>query len=142
MRFVVFLFGFIACLLTAGVACAFLFWDSFLAWAIVNVPDLKLDDSATTSMTGVSHANTGLVLLVAAGYGLLGSLFALFRCGKQGAALMLIPVLGAAFMNPYTLIFTSLQALVGFLSFFVGPLPINRPASDKDDDVIEDEADD
>jgi hypothetical protein len=144
MRFVVFLFGSFAALLTGALGVGFLLWDTVLAWLIENLPpdallQAGITENSTTTMTGISYANAGVVTIVAAAYGFLGSIFALFRCGKQGGSLMLIPVLGAAFINPVSLVITSFQAFVALLSFFVGPLPINPPkpkakAEDEDDD--------
>ncbi len=144
MRFVLCFFGLIACLLTATGGGAFIAWDAAAAFIKENIPEnilaeLKIDVNGTTSLTGVSHANAGLVLLVAAAYGFLGSVLVLFRCGKQGGALMLISVIGAAFMDPYSLIFTALQAFVALLSFFIGPLPINPPKEKDDDDDDDDD---
>ena len=139
MRFVVFILGFLACLLTGMVGVVFLLWDSFLGMLIEELPAGIIDPSATVSMTDVTHTNTGLFLVLAAAYGLLGALFALFRCGKQGGSLMLIPVLLCGFMNPYTLAFTAPQAIVGLLSFLVGPLPITPPEAESDDDDEDDD---
>jgi len=69
-----------------------------------------------------------------AGYGLFGTILGFLRCGKQGGVLLLVPVLFAAIMNPFSLAFTWLQAFAGLLSFFVSPLPINAKTNDKDDD--------
>jgi hypothetical protein len=144
MRFVVCFFGLIACLLTASGGGAFIAWDAAAAWIKENIPqnwleELKIDVTASVSMTGVSHANAGLVLIIAAAYGFLGSILVLFRCGKQGGSLMLIPVLGAAFMDPYSLLFTAFQAFVALLSFFIGPLPLNPPQEKDDTDDDEDD---
>lgn len=130
MRFVVFFFGSIGCLLTVAVGAALLLWDAFLKLAAEN--NVTFDESSMTSLTGFSNANAGLFILAAGCYGLLGSLFVLCRRGKQGGSLMLLPVFGAGFMNPAALPFASLQILMALTSFFIGPLPI--PPSVKDDD--------
>lgn len=138
MRFVLCFLGLIASSLTAGLGVAFLLWDSVRP----EVPDdlLRFLYIGETSLTGVSFANAGLVTLVAGAYGFFGSILTLFRCGKQGGSLLVISVLGAAFMNPISLAVTWLQLLVGLCCFFIGPLPINPPAAkdaDEDDEVEE-----
>ena len=81
--------------------------------------------------TGIQHNDTALILFITAGYGLLGTIFGFLRYGKQGGVLLLVPVLFAAVINPFTLAFTWMQAFAGLISFFVSPLPLNAP---KDDD--------
>jgi hypothetical protein len=143
MRFVLCFLGLVASSLTLGLGVVFLRWDPCLAWAIENLPaDLlkaaSINESSTTSLTNIWIPNAALVTLVAGVYGFLGSILTMFRCGKQGGMLLLIPVFGAAFMNPISLVVTWFQALVAFGCFFIGPLPINPPA-DKDADDQDEE---
>ncbi len=98
MRFVLCFLGLIASAITAGLGVFFLLLATTLAWASENGlgPALQaggIDENSTTSLTGVSFPNAALVTLAAAAYGFLGSIFTMFRCGKQGGALLLIPVL-------------------------------------------------
>lgn len=132
MRFVVFIFGLLACFITLTVGGALLSWDMFLGMVREHLPpDFKVEEIPTTSMTGISHAHAGICFALAGAYGLLGSLFALFRCGRQGGLLMLIPLLAAGATNPWALLFCALQGLVALLSFLVGPLPLNPPEEKK-----------
>jgi hypothetical protein len=144
MRFLLCFFGLVASSLTAALGVSFLLWDQALAWGLENIPDLlkaaSVNENSTKSLTGVSYANAALVVLAAAAYGFLGSILTMFRCGKQGGVLLLIPVLGAAFMEPISLVVTWFQAIVALGCFFIGPLPINPPAA-KDDDAGDDEDD-
>lgn len=132
MRFVVLLFGFIGILLTAAGGTLFAFLqaslDLLMEWKI-EVPAWVYE-----SYSGAEAREVGLFLWIAAGYGFLGTLLAFLRCGKQGGALMLIPVLGAGLMNPVSLLFSGLQFLVALASFFVGPLPLNPPQEDENED--------
>lgn len=143
MRFVLCFFGLIASSLTAGMGVFFLLSDQALVWTMENLPDVVtaagFDANSTTSMTGVTFPNAALVTLAAAAYGFLGSILTMFRCGKQGGALLLIPVLGAAFMNPISLVVTWFQLLVSLGCFFIGPLPINPPGEKETDDEAEDD---
>ena len=143
MRFVVCFFGLIACTLTVVGGGILIGWDSMLGFMRENFPpEWKVDELPTTSMTGVTHANAGLFVAVAGLYGLLGSLLVAFRCGRQGGSLMIIPVLFAALLNPYALVFMVLQMLIGFLALFFGPLPIEAPKDEAEDDEDEDEDED
>jgi hypothetical protein len=134
MRFVVLLFGFSGFLLTAAAGCFFAFYDYVhddLRGLQITIPE-EVFWSPVLPLEKLPDA--GLFLLIAAGYGLLGTLMAFFRRGKQGAMLMLIPIFGAAFMNPLSLAFTGLMFLTALASFFVGPLPLNPPKDDDDED--------
>ncbi len=139
MRFVVFILGSLASLLTLAAGGAFLLWDSFLSFAVKNFFSVTIDPAATVSMTGVTHANTGIFVALAGCYGLLGAWFALFRRGKQGAFLMLVPVLLAGALNPWLLTVTAWQGFAGLLSLAVGPLPIHPPAKDEEDEEEDEE---
>jgi hypothetical protein len=144
MRFVLCFFGLVASVLTLGLGVGFLLWDQWLAWALDNLPAellkaLSVNENSTSSLTNVSYPNAALVTLAAGVYGLLGSILTMFRCGKQGGSLLLVPVLGAAFMNPISLVVTWFQAIVALGCFFVGPLPINPPAHKDADDEEEEE---
>jgi hypothetical protein len=128
MRFVVLFFGFFAVLLAIAGGAALLWFDD------VVVP-LDLNWEFVSSMRvpmGVSTGNAALFMFLAAACGALGVILALCRCGKQGGMLMLIPALGAIFMNPYIGgAFAWLLVLTALLSLFVGPLPLNP-----DDDAV------
>lgn len=140
MRFAVCFFGLIACTLTLLVGGALIAWDTFLNFAIEHAPpDAKISEWPTTSMTGVSNANAGLFIALAALYGYLGSLLTAFRCGRQGGSLMIIPVLAASAMNPYALPFMGLQLLIGLVALFFGPLPIETPTDDEEEEGDDDE---
>ena len=65
-----------------------------------------------------------MFLILAAGYGFLGTILGFMRCGWQGALLMLVPVICTSLMNWYTAVFTGFLALAGLLSFLVFPAPI------------------
>lgn len=145
MRFVLAFFGLVASSLTAAVGVGFLYWNDFLVWALAE-PDLaellkllSINENSVTSLTNISYGNAALVTLVAAGYGFFGSILTMFRCGKQGGALLLITVLGAAFMNPISLVVTWFQAFVALGCLFIGPLPINPPAEKGTDDEEEED---
>jgi hypothetical protein len=140
MRFVVLLFGFIGILLTGTVGVMFGLFDSFLD-LMKDMAGDKLD-FLRTSLTGIAHNDTGLVLFLAAAYGAVGTILGFLRCGKQGGVLLLVPVLFAALMNPYSLVFTWLQVFAGVLCFFVSPLPINSPKKEVDADDEDEEKDD
>jgi hypothetical protein len=142
MRFVLCFFGLIASTFTAGLGVFFLFSDDMVAWAIKSgfgqiLEAGGINENSTTSLTNVSFPNAALVTLAAAAYGFLGSILTMFRCGKQGGSLLLIPVLGAAFMNPISLVVTWFQALIALGCFFIGPLPINLSADNDSDDEEE-----
>ena len=133
MRFVVLLFGFSGFLLTAAGGCLYAFYDQVheeLKGLEIKIPEEVLWSPV---LTPEKLPDAGLFLLIAAGYGLLGTFLAFFRRGKQGAMLMLIPILGAGFMNPLSFLFTGLSFLTALASCFVGPLPINAPKDEGDD---------
>jgi hypothetical protein len=144
MRFVVSFFGIVASAMTMAAGIILICLNEALSWALGDpevaklLQMLNIDEGSSVSMTNVSHANAGLVVVVAALYGFLGSFLVLFRSGKQGGMLLLLTALGAALVNPLTLIFTWFAILVSFMCFFIGPLPINPPA-DKDADEEEEE---
>jgi hypothetical protein len=142
MRFVVCFLGLIASSLTAAIGAGFILWDAFLGFLIEVLGQDTLQSAgadATVSLTGISHPNAALVILLAAAYGFLGSFFVLFRCGKQGGALLLVPALFAAFVNPFSLAVTWFAILVGLLAMFVGPLPLNPPQEQDGDEDEEEE---
>ena len=87
----------------------------------------------SASPVGASHGDTGLFLILAAGYGFLGTILGFMRCGWQGALLMLVPVICTSLMNWYTAIFTGVLALAGLLSFLVFPAPIAAPQVKEED---------
>jgi predicted small lipoprotein YifL len=143
MRFVLCFFGLVASALTALLGVGFLLWNDALPEILANTPAalleiLHINDNSATSLTGISYPNAALVTLAAAAYGFLGSILTMFRCGKQGGALLLIPVLGAAFINPISLAVTWFAAFIALGCFFIGPLPLNPPA-DKNAEDEEDE---
>ena len=131
MRIVVLLFGFVGVVMTGTLGGLFISFDLLM--------DLSKEytggffDFLVDSLFDVPHNDTALILFLAAAYGAFGTLLALLRCGKQGGVLLLVPVLCAAAMNPYTLAFTWMQGFAGLLSFFVKPLPLNAPKEDDDD---------
>src|ERR1041385_899911 len=98
MRFVVAFFGFFAVLLVIAGGAALLWFDDIVVpldpthWEFI---------AGMRTPMGVSTGNAALFMFLAAAYGALGVILALCRCGKQGGMLMLIPALGAIFMNPY-----------------------------------------
>lgn len=140
MRFIVLLFGFVSITLTAFVGVMFLTFATFLE---ILKQDLgagkEIVDFVEQNPLSTSHGETGLFLIISAGYGFLGVMLSFFRCGWQGALLMLIPVVCAVIMNPISGIFAGPQIFTAFLSFLVFPLPINAPKKDAGDEV---EADD
>lgn len=138
MRFAVLLLGFVGVLLTTAAAGAFFFYGMTVDMVKENVPlpgELLTALTQTESLTNQPHLFTALFCGIAALYGLLGTLLAFLRCGRQGGLLMLVPVLGAAIMNPFTLVLTNVQLFTAFLALFIGPLPINDDLGlDEDDD--------
>jgi hypothetical protein len=142
MRFVVFLFGLLVCPITLAVGAFFVLGDMVLGLLLDFLPAelaKSLEDIPTVSMTGVSNPNAGIFIALAGAYGLLGTLMTLFRRGRQGGALMIIPVLAAGALNPWALPFMSLQFFVGLLALLVGPLPIEQPKDKPDDDEDDEE---
>ena len=132
MRFVVLIFGFFGSLLTAALGAAYFSLSDALV--LLNEHEINklpgLDQIlAPLYNLSVSPGVTGLFVLVAAAFGLLGTIFSFLRCGWQGALLMLVPVAGAAVMTPpellkITLVFSGLQIFAGLLSFLVFRKPI------------------
>ena len=131
MRFVVLLFGFVGILMTGALGVMLVAFELLLELSKEYTGGSL--DFLRDSPTAIAHNDTALVLFLAAAYGMLGTIFGFLRCGKQGGVLLLVPVLFAAVMNPYTLAFTWMQAFAGLLSFFVSPLSLNAPAKDDDD---------
>ena len=134
MRFVVLLFGLLGVALTAFAGLMFILFE-------VVVPVLKdigvgdeLIDFLSASPVGASHGDTGLFLILAAGYGFLGAILGFMRCGWQGALLMLVPVICTSLMNWYTAVFTGVLAVTGVLSFLVFPAPIAAPQVNEEED--------
>lgn len=136
MRFVVLLFGLLAIPLTALVGAFFMFNDVGLKMLQDQMPEVEIPD--LSSPTGASLADAGLFMLIAAGYGFVGVILSVMRCGWQGALLMIIPVLCTGIMHPYTLGASGLQVFTGLLSFLVFPVPINAPAPQKDNNDEDD----
>jgi hypothetical protein len=135
MRFVVLLFGFSGVLLTGAAAFGYMMIDDvrheLTEMRQIEIPEMALWSPMLPDTRRLP--DVGLFLGIAAVLGLLGTLMAFFRRGKQGAMLILIPILGAGFMNPLSFAFTGLLLLTAFACFFVGPLPLNAPKDDEDD---------
>ncbi|MBI2804969.1 MAG: hypothetical protein HYX68_08310 [Planctomycetes bacterium] len=127
MRFVVLLFGFVGILLTAVGGAFFLYLEQ-----VGRMIEQEMEVTLPT-LLNEANAEAGLFLWIAAAFGFVGMLMAFLRRGKQGAALMLVPTIGAAVIHPVSLIFSGLQAFSALLAVFVGPLPINTPKKDPDD---------
>jgi len=150
MRFLVLLIGLAGVALAGFVGYMFLDLQTFLnVLKEVGADNAILVQIATSPMEHMipkeyvpTNGEVGLFLMIAAGYGLLGVAMSFFRCGWQGAFMIIIPVVAAAFMNPFTVAFTGLLALAGLMSLLVFPEPITEPApaptppkkSKKDDD--------
>jgi hypothetical protein len=136
MRFVVLLFGLISVVLTGSLGVLFLATNVIQLLRDQNVEALKMPTDMLEQYKMAEFGDTGIFLLIAALYGLLGTVLAFLRCGWQGALLLLVPVLGAAIMHPATIVFTALQGFTALLCFFVFPLPLNATtaASEDDDD--------
>ncbi len=135
MRFVVLLFGFIGVLLTTAAGGAFFFYLEAVGWLAtqqhVEIPVNVMGYlRQTESLTKQPHLYAALFCFLAALFGLFGTILGFLRCGKQGGLLMLVPVLGAAMMDPFSLVLTSMQLITALMSFFVGPLPINAEPED------------
>lgn len=121
MRFVVLLFGFLATLVTATFGTLYFMGKPAQDWLKDN------DITALNIFFSTLDRNlplTGLFLLIAAGFCLLGTLLAFFRCGWQGAMLMIVTMVGPAILSPMTLIVTGPQLFAALLACFVRPLPI------------------
>ena len=121
MRFVVLVLGLLGVASTGVLGALFLYTPETRAflegWGldvsfIVNTRDGKWDPPLV-----------GLFLLIGAAMGLLGTLLGFFRCGPQGAALLVVGVIGPAILNPTSLMFAALQPLAGILCIFVRRLP-------------------
>ena len=133
MRFVVLLLGLLGVAVTAFAGVVFILFDMVLpVLTDIGIGD-KVIDFLSASPVGASHGDTGLFLILAAGYGFLGTILGFIRCGWQGALLMLVPVICTSLMNWYTAIFTGVLALAGLLSFLVFPAPIAAPQVKEDD---------
>ena len=134
MRFVVLLFGLLGVALTAFAGGMFILFDVVLTVLKDNGVGGEVIDFLSASPIGASHGDTGLFLILAAGYGLLGTIFGFMRCGWQGALLMLVPVICTSLMNWYTAVFTGVLGVTGVLSFFVFPAPIAAPQVKEEED--------
>ncbi len=145
MRFLVLFFGLIAIIITGAAAAGFymfsIAFEMVKGWAAL--ADIEVSNDFANSLTGCSHSDTAIFLGIAAIYGFLGVCLSFFRCGWQGALLLIFPVMVAGLFNPVSMVFTSFQLFVGLLSFLVFPLPIQAAApaakptkrrSDDDDD--------
>jgi hypothetical protein len=144
MRVVVLLLGFVGIFLTASFAMILIAWNAvlkFLAESVVAADTIGFLQTSI-SLTGIQHNDTAFMLLLTALYGLLGAVLGFMRFGKQGAALLIVPPIFAAFMNPYSLAFTWVQMFAGVLSFLVSPLPINAPTKEADDEAEEEKDED
>jgi hypothetical protein len=139
MRFIVLLFGLFGVLLTAAGAIALLEWDTVLVNLAPYVSDIG---QYPTDPTSVSTGNAALFAFVVTLYGLFGVVLAFFRCGKQGGALILVSLCMAVLVNPYLLPFVALLGFTGLIALFVGPLPINAPATKKPAKKTNDDDDD
>jgi hypothetical protein len=133
MRLVVLLFGLVGVALTAFAGVMFILFEAVLTVLKDNGVGDKVIDFLSASPIGASHGDTGLFLILAAGYGLLGTILGFMRCGWQGALLMLVPVICTSLMNWYTAVFTGVLAITGLLSFFVFPAPIAAPQAKEED---------
>jgi hypothetical protein len=121
MRFVVLLFGLLATLVTAAFGTMYLFSIPAQQWLHDN--DIHLLDIFFSAVDR-NRSLAGLFLCIAAGFCLLGSFLAFFRCGWQGGVLMIVTVVGPAILSPMTLIATAPQLFTALLACFVRPLPI------------------
>ncbi len=139
MRFVVLLFGILGIALTAFAGFMFLNFSTFLNLLKEYGATNDILDFASMNPLSTSHGDTGLFLILAAGYGFLGTLLAFFRCGWQGALLLLFPVLCAVIMNPISGVFAGPQVFTALLAFLVFPLPLNAPKKDEDNDEEDDD---
>ena len=133
MRFVVLLLGLLGVVVTAFAGVVFILFDMVLPVLTDIGIGGKVIDFLSASPVGASHGDTGLFLILAAGYGFLGTILGFMRCGWQGALLMLVPVICTSLMNWYTAIFTGVLALAGLLSFLVFPAPIAAPQVKEED---------
>lgn len=138
MRFIVLLIGLPAIALTALTGVGLIFFNMAVDGIQPFLKDIlqieEIPAWAYESLTHFGHAETGVLLIVAAGYGFLGVVLSFLRCGWQGATLLIVPVIFTTVMNPFTAAFASAQVFAGLLSFLVFPVPIQASAQDKDDD--------
>ena len=138
MRFVVLFFGIIAVFLTAATGIAFLMAPGVLGMIYdLNSELLTMFANALDDYKMSAFEDTGIFLLGAAVYGLIGVVLVLARCGWQGGLLMIIPVIVTTIMHPASILFTGLQILAGLMACLVFPLPINAPSDADDDDEDE-----
>jgi hypothetical protein len=133
MRFVVLLFGLLGVALTAFAGLMFILFEVVITVLKDNGVGDELIDFLSASPVGTSHGDTGLFLILAAGYGFLGTILGFMRCGWQGALLMLVPVICTSLMNWYTAVFTGVLALAGLLSFLIFPVPMAAPQVKEED---------
>ena len=141
MRFVVLLFGFVGVLMTGFMGIMMFFASEFVA-LLRSLNNAHVDtavDFFVEHTQQIKYEDTGIFLAVAALYGLLGTILAFGRYGWQGALMLLLPVLFTGLMNPFSLAFSSVQALAALLSFFVFPVPLE--ASSEADEEADDEED-
>jgi hypothetical protein len=128
------LFGLLGVALTAIAGGMYILFDVVLTVLKDNGVGGEVIDFLSASPIGASHGDTGLFLILAAGYGLLGTILGFMRCGWQGALLMLVPVICTSLMNWYTAVFTGVLAVTGVLSFLVFPAPIAAPQVKEEED--------
>lgn len=121
MRFVVLLFGFAGCFMSAGLGVCYFLFDWFIGfaneWGVKGLEEWMSNDPMRTA----------IFLLICSGLGLIGTLLGFFRCGWQGSLLLAIPLIGPAVFSPISLVGTGLQGFTGLISLFVRPLPITPP---------------
>ena len=134
MRFVVLILGLLGVAMTAFAGVVFILFDVVIKVLKDNGVGDGLIEFLSASPVGASHGDTGLFLILAAGYGFLGTILGFMRCGWQGALLMLVPVICTSLMNWYTAVFTGVLGVTGVLSFFVFPVPIAAPQVKEEED--------
>ena len=119
MRFVVLILGLLGCAVTGTLGALFLYTPE----TRTVLEGLGLDVQLIVNTRDENASVVGLFLLIGAAMGLLGALLGFFRCGPQGAALLVVGVIGPGILSPTALMFTGLQPLAGILSIFVRRLP-------------------
>jgi hypothetical protein len=121
MRFVVLILGLLGCFATATMGALLLFPPETrpLLEGVIGPEAMQFILNTRDENSPV----VGLFLLIGAAMGLFGTLLGFFRCGPQGAALLVVGVIGPAILSPTSLMFVGLQPLVGILSIFVRRLP-------------------
>jgi hypothetical protein len=150
MRFIVFFLGFIGCVLTASLGLMIFCqvpirkdvetelkqrYDEKKADEKKQLDEQLKNVDLVFNMFDKDYLPTGFFMLLSALIGFLGALLAFFRCGWQGAALLFVPLLGPAVLNPTTLGGTALQSFAALLCIlFIRPLPIPTEKKDKDED--------